>query len=114
MLWHRLSAFIVFLSLAVSPAAAAERLDAEKTKALLFQGPWRIETGVSFDYFLWKPNRTLCVKLFHPGDSACHDTGSWFRNQTIVCYQPPPSDFNRTNGSVRVQPLRDTQSDRRM
>jgi hypothetical protein len=85
--WHRLSAFIVFLSLAVSPAVAAERLDAQRTNALLFQGPWRIEAGASFDYFLWKPDRTLCVKLFDPRDSACHDTGSWFRNQTIVCYQ---------------------------
>jgi hypothetical protein len=86
MSWYHLSAFIVGLSLTVGPAAKGEKLTAEETKSLLFEGPWQIETDVSFNYFLWDPDGTLCVKLFDPQADTCDDTGSWFRNETIVCY----------------------------
>lgn len=60
----------------MSPAVNAETLTAEKTKAQLFEGPWQIEAGVSFNYFLWDPDGTLCVKLFDPQADTCDDTGT--------------------------------------
>ena len=86
-LWYHLSAFVIGLSLAVNAAAKGDKLSAEETKALMFEGPWQIEAGGSFDYFLWDPDGTLCVKLIDPQADRCDDTGSWFINDTIVCYR---------------------------
>lgn len=84
---RHLIAFLTSLCLPMDSAGYADKLTAEETKALLFEGPWQIEVGVSVNYFVWNANGTLCVKLFDPQADTCDDTGSWFMNGTIVCYR---------------------------
>lgn len=84
---YHLLLVIIGLAVAISSAATAEELSAEETEALLFEGPWEIEAGATFNYFQWEPDGTLCVKMFDPQAAKCDDTGSWTRNETIVCYQ---------------------------
>ena len=72
--------------MAVSGFAKAEELNADQTQALLFQGPWKIQTGGEINYFLWNSDGTLCVKMYDPNAETCDDTGTWTRDGANVCY----------------------------
>lgn len=82
-----LLAVTVGLALAASAVAKAEDLTADATQALLIEGPWQVEAGATFHYFLWNSDGTLCVKIYDPQSESCDDSGSWTRDGTEVCYR---------------------------
>lgn len=75
------------LAFAMSGTVRAEELDPNQTQALLFQGPWKVESGATYNYFFWASDGTLCVKIHDPHAQGCDDTGTWSRDGTEVCYE---------------------------
>lgn len=78
---------IAFFAVMISGAASAQELSAEQTEALLFQGPWKVQTGGEHNYFLWRPDGRLCVKMYQADAEACEDDGTWTVKQDQVCYE---------------------------
>jgi len=80
---------LIEYSLVLTGSAVAEELDAAKTEELLFRSPWQIQTGGEVNYFLWKSDGSLCVKMYDPNVEKCDDTGTWNRDGNKVCYKLP-------------------------
>lgn len=79
---------IFFLGLIAITPTGAEELDASQTEELLSGGPWKAtDTGAIYNYWIWNPDGTLCVKANDPAAESCDDTGSWTRERTEVCYE---------------------------
>ena len=68
-------------------SASADALDAAQTENLLAQGPWHIQTGGETNYFIWREDGTLCVRMYDPAAEACDDEGTWTRDGSEVCYE---------------------------
>lgn len=73
--------------LSISTMAKAQELNADETQALLIQGTWKIQTGGEYNYFLWNPDGTLCVKMYDPHAENCDDSGTWTKDGIKVCYK---------------------------
>lgn len=70
----------------LAPGAGAEPLDDGATEALMFRAPWHVQTGGEINYFVWRPDGTLCVTMYDPAADACDDEGPWTREAGEVCY----------------------------
>ena len=75
------------LALTYSAGAMAQNLNADETQTVLTAGPWRVEAGATYNYFIWNADGTLCVKMYDPHAESCEDSGTWSRDGTEICYQ---------------------------
>ena len=86
---HSIGFIVLGCSLVLAGNAGARELDAEETDALLSRGTWQIQTGGEVNYFLWKSDGSLCVKMYDPKAEKCDDLGTWNREGNKVCYKLP-------------------------
>jgi len=84
---YRLLIAITSLLITTFGTAKAQELNAAETRALLAQGTWK-SAGVSGtkSYEIFAPEGTLCIKK-NPAAEKCHDSGTWTREGTEVCYE---------------------------
>ena len=70
-----------------APSALADPLDAEAVESLMFRAPWHIQTGGETNYFIWRDDGGLCVRMFDPSAETCEDQGTWTRDGAQLCYE---------------------------
>jgi len=80
-------ATILLATLMASSSAIADPLDAEATEALMFAAPWHIQVGGEWNYFIWRDDGSVCVRMYDPAAEACEDEGSWSRDGSELCYE---------------------------
>ena len=84
-----LGPMLIVFSLVIAGNTVAKELNAAEAKELLVRGPWQIQTGGEINYFFWKSDGSLCVKMYDPNAEKCDDMGTWNRQGNKVCYKLP-------------------------
>ena len=75
-------------ALAVAPVAA-DTLDTDSVKKLLVNRTW-VQTkaaGPGDNYWVWKADGAVCIRLFDAKQATCDDTGQWTLDAGRVCYE---------------------------
>ncbi|MDX1711962.1 MAG: hypothetical protein R3316_12595, partial [Rhodovibrionaceae bacterium] len=73
--------------IALQAGAEAGELDGAEIEDLLREDYWRVESGASDNFFVWRSDGTLCVKVHAPGDEGCDDAGPWKQDGDRLCYE---------------------------